>query len=114
MPIIKKSEDYVDYIYEEVNKKYDIYISKRRIRKILRSVEMAVLNEIMNGHIVIFGPNQRNGTFVYQSMGSIPMYIRNRFTTVLIKRDKLRRRFKDPIGAIKDGLHNRKISYEKK
>lgn len=102
MPIVKRSEDYVDFIYEAIKYKYDIVISKTRIRKILTTFEKGICEEIVNGNVIMFGNKAKEANFVYLSQRKHPRLCKGK----VFMTQKHWRKHKDPVGLIKRELYN--------
>jgi hypothetical protein len=102
MPITKCSNDYIDFIYEAIKKQYDIVISKRKIKKILRTLEIGICKEIINGNVIMFGKNATEANFVYISKGKHPRYYKKK---VFFTKKKWKN-CKDPVGFILAESHS--------
>lgn len=108
MPIIKRSEDYIDFIYEAIKKQYDIVISKQKIRKILRTLEIGICRELVKGKVLQFGKNVEEANFVYlsQAKHQYPKKVRKK---IYMTRKYWKQHF-DHVGFILDESRNRNRS----
>ena len=103
MPITKCSNDYIDFIYEAIKKQYDIVISKRKIKKIISTLEIGICKELINGNVIMFGKKVTEANFVYLNNRKHPRYYKKK---VFFTKKKWRN-CKDPVGFILDESRNR-------